>query len=211
MLIFFPWHFTDSLALDLGAPTIADGRVTHTQKIAMTENDVRIYSYTFSFAPEGGERISGVSYTRGKRFRRGQRVKVEYLKGRPQVCRIKGARVDPFGYATGFVVIFPLAGSLIGFFSWRARRRKIRLLSYGAFALGTIENVRGTDVYINNRQRFKITVAFDADGVAREITYNAYGHEVALAEEKMENGEKVGLLYDPLNPRHALVANTLIE
>lgn len=209
--VFFPWNLGDALALDFGKPTVAEGLVMRAVKTSMSENSVTIYKYEFTFTPVGGGEISGVCYSRGRKRRSGRRVIVEYLRDSPDVCRIKGCRLDPFGYWAGFTAIFPLVGFLITFFTWRGRRRKARLLSYGAFALGSIESVQRTAVRVNNQQQFKITVSFNANGGPRQITYKAYGGEVRLAKSKMHSGEKVGLLYDPNRPKRMLLANTLIE
>ncbi len=87
-----------------------------------------------------------------------------------------------------------------------ARRTKFRLLQDGQLTNGRIEEVRRTNVAVNNQQRYLATVSYVADGRPRTTEIPLYGAHVELAREAAEAGSEVPLLYDAGNPERAMLA-----
>jgi hypothetical protein len=86
----------------------------------------------------------------------------------------------------------------------------VGLLRDGAFALGDVTEVKETNVTVNDKRRYRVTVSLNVGGEELSASYHAYGEEVDLARTHMANGEKVGVLYDPHRPRNMLLAETLL-
>jgi len=215
-ILFFPWKIAAELSLSYGKTEEAKGTITRVKKTMMSVGGSRsghgtpIYKCTFTFKTSGGASATGSCYTTGQRYKTGQGVNVEYLKDKAEISRIKGSRLNPAGLGSVFVVIFPLAGFGVLFLGWSIRKKTFRLLECGAFAQGVITNVVKTNMQVNNQTQYKITVVFNVNGVEQETTYNAYGKEVPLAEEKRDSGEMVGVIYDEANPKKVLLADKLI-
>lgn len=216
MVLFFPWHVADELALDFGTPAAAKGKVARVQKTNVTvgggkhSRGTPVYAIHFGFETGRGKAMSGVSYRTGRSNHEGEVVDVEYLSDDPRVCRIKGCRLSTTGYLGLLVALFPLAGLGVILGMWVSRRRRVALLRDGLFTMGAVEAVEETAIIVNNERRFKVTVSYDTDSGQLATTFNAYGEDARLAQRRMEASEEMGLLYDPGRPQRVLVAGTLL-
>jgi hypothetical protein len=211
LFIFFPWRIADELRLNIHAKTASDATVTVRAETNMRENEVRVYRYEFSYTTDEGAIRPGHCFLRGGAIAEKARVMVEYLPGNPDVARIKGCRLSPFGWGGIFVVIFPLVGFGMVFFSLRSRRRLRAILSYGRFSSGKIESVDATNVRVNKQMQYKVQVSFQDDFADRTTYYYAYGDQATLAENKRTSGAPVGILYDPSNPSRILLVDELLN
>ena len=209
--IFFPWRIVDDILLNAAGRTTTEATVTARTETNMKENERRVHRYEFTYTPEDGVPRTGVCYETGGSSDAGSRVPVQYLSSDPSVARIKGCRLSKFGWGGGFVIIFPLVGFGIAFFSIRSRARLASLLSRGRFSSGRIESVESTNVSVNNQRRYRVTVSFKDDFADRTTSYYAYGDQVALAEEKREKQSSVGILYDPANPDRVFLVDQLLS
>ncbi|MHC4873323.1 MAG: hypothetical protein ACYTFY_15875 [Planctomycetota bacterium] len=215
--IFFPWTIGTELQLDMGTPEIAEGKITSTEKTSMSvgggkhSKGTPVYRIRFSFNAEGKNDIRGVSYVTGNRYSRGSGVRIEYIKGSPESCRIKGLRTSAFGYGGLFVVIFPAVGAVIFIIAFNSRRKTKTVLQNGEFSMGQIAEVKATNVKVNNQTRYKVSVSFDLNGFDKTSTYNAYGPAVSFARNKMESEEPVGILYNPDNDKQLIVIDSLLD
>ncbi|MGE0605840.1 MAG: DUF3592 domain-containing protein [Pirellulales bacterium] len=215
LVIFFPWRIVQELALDLGRPAVIDGTVTLSEETSMSQGGGKhrkgtpIHRIRYRFQPPGKLPSQGVCYRVGRGYPEGKKVRIEYQPYGPSFSRIEKCRVNPFGYGGGFVLLFPAIGLTMLGFSLRGRRRQMRLLRNGLFANGQIMAVDATNLTVNNQQRYKVSVAFDAQGLPQTAIYNAYGADVALAQRKLAASEAVGLLYDPARPSRVLLVDSL--
>lgn len=210
LLLFFPWRIVDEVRLNMSPRVTQEAVVDSREETAMEENDRDVFKYAFTYTPADGITRTGICYKTGDDLSAGSRVTVEYLAGTPSVARIKDCRLSPFGWAAGFVVIFPLVGFGMAYFTLQARWRLFRLLRYGRFSSGRVEAVESTNMRVNNRLRYRVTVSYTDDFTERKTSYSAYGEDVILAENRRENGATVGLLYDPSHPDRVFLVDELL-
>ena len=143
-------------------------------------------------------------------MRPGSRVEIEYLKNDPATARIVDTRLNPLGLLPAFVLIFPTIGFALLGFSWRSRRRRMRLLRDGSFAFARVTKIQDTKLSINNQRVFEITTTVDTEEPPVEVTTSARGEDVDLARQRMLQKEPLGILYDPSRPKQALLTANLL-
>ena len=207
-LIFF-WAFVLNSELPTwpsfrGELETARGVVTGVDDTKASENHARIYANHYSFTGPDGIKYEGVSYSTGTQGNKGDAVTIEFPKGNAARSRIRGMRTGQFGAAVAFVAIFPLVGlGLILPGLWGGIRAN-RLLTNGKQALGKLTSKVGTNTRINNRTVYKLTFEFVAeDG----YTYQAVAK--SNKPEILEDEAQEPLLYDPAEPRNAVMLDSL--
>lgn len=155
-----------------------------------------IYANRYAFDAGGGER-EGVSYALGECLEAGAEVQVEFPAGRPERSRIVGMRRAWFGPEVAFVLVFPLAGLLLLFFSLRKGWRELRLLRRGKLALGTLVGKEATNVSVNKQRVMKLRFALETERGRQEVLVKT--HLTGAVED--EPRERI--LYDPERPERA--------
>lgn len=208
--IFFPWNWTAELSLDRGNGETAEAVVTGNEPTNMTVNDRRVHRISYRFAGPSGE-VKGECYFTGRAPDVDSVVEVNFLEHDPQTNRLVGGRIDPFGYFGGFVIIFPFVGLIVMLSAHWFRRHQMRLLKHSQFAMATVQEIRQTNVTVNDQRRYQIQLAFDDSTTDRIHNHNAYGEEVRLARSHLESGEPIGVLYDPAKPSRLLFAEALLS
>jgi hypothetical protein len=98
----------------------------------------------------------------------------------------------------------PLMGLTAILLAYRHRRRKRRLLQHGDCRTARVSDVKATNVYVNNRRRYKVTFVCTDGGSGRPYTVNAYDPAVQKAFALAESGASTRLLVDPVDARNAL-------
>jgi hypothetical protein len=207
---FFPWRLIDELRLDLGTPATSPGVVTASEETSMSVNEQTVLRVRFRYAPRGGGQMEGLSYQTGRGERVGAEVVIEHLEGRPSACRVRGGRLNAFGYFAILVGVFPLIGLAATALALRSRRRILRILRWGTFVNGRVTDVKATNVTVNNERQHRVTVEFDTPAGPETIVHKAYGADVVLAQRHATDGVPIGLLYDPHQPRRVLLAESLL-
>jgi len=105
-----------------------------------------------------------------------------------------------FGPFVAFVLIFPLIGAAIVYFSLTVGAKRNDLLRNGVLAYGTLTGKRPTNMTVNKRRVFELTYAFTAqDGRQCEATANS------SITDKLEDDAQEPLLYDPNDPSRAFL------
>ena len=207
-MIFF-WAFVLNSELPTwasfrGELETARGVVTHVEATKASENHARIYANHYSFTGPDRIQYEGVSYSTGTQRHKGDAVIIEFPKGNPATSRIQGMRMGQFGAAVVFVLIFPLVG--LGFMLpglWSGIKAN-RLLVNGKEALGTLKSKVPTNVKVNKRTVYKLTFEFVAeDGYTYQAVAKSHRPEI-LEDEAQEP-----LLYDPSDPRNAVMLDSL--
>ena len=186
-----------------GPVDTANGTLTEVTETSASENNVRIYSYKYSFRAEGAD-YEGVSYLPGRSHEPGEQVVVEYVEGNPSLSRIRGMRRAEFGPWILFVMIFPLVGFIFILVSLRGGLKANRLLRNGRLAWGELVSKEPTNTRINNRVVYKLTFDFQPE---------EGGHAQAVARshmpEKLQDEQRERLLYDPFRPEKAVLLDSL--
>jgi hypothetical protein len=208
--IFFPWRLPSEIVLDLGWGTQAEATVTEVQGTNMTVNKAKVRRVSYQFITDDDVNVNGYSYMTANVPEHGILATVDYLSVNPRVNRLRGGRVNAFGYFGIFMLVFPMVG--LGFLlgSLWYRRSKWRVLRFGDFAMATVQSVESTNVRVNNQTRFKITLEVPSLGRQAKVETYAYGADVNLARNRMNSGESMGVLYDPAKPKRLVVIDRLL-
>ena len=240
LYIFFPWNLASEIQLDYGEIVTTKGTIQTMTETSMTMRSrhqrygTPVSEVIFTFpvknaaASQGQQLIqNGTCYITGALYQRvgrakgnqtkrvliqpGQRVTIEYLKRDPSICRVKGARLNPAGNFGIFIILFPILGFCLVYFSLRHRKMKMHLLKYGHFATGVVTDINPSGVRFNGEVQYAITVTFNPGDGDLTSTCNAPDRWVKDDERKMEGGENVGILYDPHKPQRMLITDSLIQ
>lgn len=185
------------------------GQVTGSRETGFSEGGGKhrrgtpIYELKYHFHLNGVN-YEGTSYKRGSDKTAGDAVSVEFPVGRPEWSRIVGARRAPFGLAAAFVFIFPAIGlGMVLPGIWRGLRG-LRLLAHGELATGKLIRKTPTNVKVNDLPVYKLVFQFtDALGQVREVTTKTH------QTERLEDDAAEQIFYDPRNPNHAVLLDSL--
>ena len=207
----FVWIFglqTDfsAVVFALDAVETTRGVVTAVEPTSASVNDTPVYANHFTYRIERLEtEHEGVSYTTGDEFQAGQEVTVEYLKRYPTVSRIEDTRRGEFDlWTVPFLSIFLLVGVGMVGFGLKNGVKANRLLTHGKVGMGTLMSKEATNTEVNDRTVYKLTFAFTADdGQSYEIVNKT------TATHLLEDDAQERLLYNPYNPRYAVMLDNL--
>ena len=101
-----------------------------------------------------------------------------------------------------FLIVFPLVGGLMVFFTCRHRWRKSRVLARGRLLEGKISDVQRSDVTVNNQIRHHVCIDYAPDGTRMTGKCNASGIAAKMARSLLESGQPVKVLVDPHDSTH---------
>jgi hypothetical protein len=187
----------------------ARGEVMGVEKTLFSEGGSKhrrgtpVYAIHYEFMVDG-ERHEGVSYVKGKRAEAGRTVTVEFPRGTPGSSRLQGLRRAPVGAVPALITpIFPMVGLVFVIIGWRRGGRGVRLLRHGVLARGRFKSKEATRTRVNRQTVYKLTFEFEVDG--RIYQASARTHET----ERLQDEEEELLLYDPLDPRRAVMLDGL--
>jgi len=191
------------LVSDVGT---TQGVVSTIGDTSASENDTPVYANHYAFRVERLEQdFHGISYTTGQRFSEGERVTIEYVSSNPNISRIEGTRSGTFSpWVLCLVGLFPLVGIIFVTVSMWSGFKANRLLTHGRVALGTLIDKQPTSTRINNQTVYKLTFEFTADNGQRYEAVARSHQPFVLEDEPQEQ-----LLYDPQNPRKAVLLDNL--
>lgn len=206
----FVWAFglqTDfsSTLFVLNAVETTHGVVTAVESTNASIDDTPVYANHYTYRVERLEtKYEGVSYTTGIEFQPGEEVKVKYLKRYPTLSRIEGTRRGQFGPWTILILIFPLVGLGMVGFGLKNGIKANRLLTNGKAGMGELVSKEATNTEINDERVYKLTFEFTADdGQHYEVVCKT------AATYALEDDAQERLLYDPYNPRYAVMLDNL--
>jgi len=209
--IFFPWQLRPELALDFGRGAEHEGVVVAVHETNMKINDVKVRRVVFEFTVTDGDVHRAECYYTGQPPGPGAEVTVETVSGRPDQSRIEGGRINTFGYFGSFTIVFPIVG--FGVLGWTViyRRRRIRILRDGEFALGTLREVTPTSMRVNNQIVYRLKIDATIDGKPKALIHRCHGEAASVARDHHRNEEPVGLLLDPEKRSRVLLVDTLLS
>jgi hypothetical protein len=185
--------------LDRGEWLRVPGEVLAIEETGAAVNQANVYRLRFSFEAEG-RRHEGECHAEGHLVSVGEAAEIEYRAGNPALARVVGARHELFPAGLAFMLIFPLAGLLMAFFSMRKNIEAIDLIVNGRVAYGKRISREPTGVQINNQPVYRYTFRFETpDGQQHE----AHGetHQPRLLEDDAEEM----LLYAESRPEYAVM------
>lgn len=207
----FVWIFglqTDfsSMVFVLDRVEITQGVVTAVEPTSASVNETPVYANHFTYRVERLENeYAGVSYTTGHEFQLRQEVRVEYLKRYPTLSRIEDTRRGEFDlWIVPFLLIFPLVGLGMVGFGLKNGIKANRLLANGKVGMGKLVSKEATNTEVNDRRVYKLTFEFAADdGQLHQVVCKT------TAISALEDDDRERLLYDPYNPRYAVMLDNL--
>jgi len=168
-------------------------------------NKVRVYEYKYDYQAADGKTYSGLGYSTGKDFDNGAEILIHYLGDKPEVSKANDLRTSEFGGGmTLFVLIFPLIGLIMLFFSTRKTLNQLYILKIGELADGKLLFKTPTNTKINNQTVYALTFEFTASDRQVYQTVAKTHQYYRLEDEQFEK-----LVYDPDMPSNAVLLDAL--
>lgn len=213
--VFFPWRITDELQLKFGSTGTASGVILHVEKTSMSVNDEEVFANQAGYSPEGGggPRLITKSYTSGAPWKEGAPVTVRFLQSKPAVACIEGARLTLTGLWGAVVIIFPLMGFAVLFFSIAGGRRGPGwLLQNGQVAEVDVLGVDATNMRINYQTVYKIRISAPDGRGGPPLVFRRWGKgDINLLTQHALKKQPAFALYDPAKPKNILFPEALIQ
>jgi hypothetical protein len=168
-------------------------------------NDVTVYKYNYQFQTDDGKTYNGQGFSTGKVFNTSDLIVVNYKSENPELSKAVELRSSEFGGGIGFfVLIFPLIGLIMLFFSIRKAIKQISILKIGELAEGKLLFKTPTNTKINNQTVYALTFEFKAtDGQVYQAVTKTHLYQ-RLEDEQLEK-----LVYDPDKPSNAVLLDAL--
>jgi len=149
-------------------------------------------------------------YTTGRRWNDGEDVTVRYHPNDPSLACVDGARLTKTGAGAMLVVLLPGVGLTLVFIGLTLRKRTLRLLTHGHLAEAMVTKIERTSTRINNHYVFKIVLKrIDLPSNPPLEVRKYHPDVVAFARDRLETKQPVFVLFDPQNPRRALLPEVL--
>lgn len=204
---FFPKNLPLQWKLDKGPALSVPGKILAAEETNLSINKVKVVKYRFSYQPDSGMRREGDAYTTGSRWNEGAKVTVRVLAADPAVAAPEGARLSKSTAVMLFVLIFPLVGAAILFFTLRGSRMSKHVLQNGLLTHAAVDSLEKTYVVVNNQPQFKFHLTRNDDR-STIVKRSHDRREINLLEKKKSAGEPVMILLDPQKPKRLLFPET---
>jgi hypothetical protein len=168
-------------------------------------NDIKVFEINYEYKTSDGNTFNGSGYTTGNIFRIGSEIKVQYQQDNFAVSKSNDLRSSEFGGGfTLFVLIFPVIGLIMLFFSTKKAIKEVYILKIGELAEGRLLSKIPTNTKINNQTVYELQFQFEATNgqmyQAKCRTHQYY----RLEDEQLEK-----LVYDPDMPSNAVMLDAL--
>jgi hypothetical protein len=98
-----------------------------------------------------------------------------------------------------------LCGALYYRWAWA------QLLIHGQVTTAQVQHVQRTEVKVDNRRRFLVTVQYQANGQTITHPLAVYGPAGELAQRSLEDHQPLRVLYVPQQPKRAVIAEGLVS
>ncbi|RLD67368.1 MAG: hypothetical protein DRI95_04940 [Bacteroidetes bacterium] len=204
VLIFVPFASMFSQGFDNSDPII-EGEIIEVRSTGASVNETPVYEYVFTYNPPDGGNYEGIGYSTGKIFEIGDPVQVIYNRNKQEVAKATELRLSSFPLGVGFIVlIFPLAGAIMLYFSTKKAINAIYILKIGEIAYGKFQYKEATNTTVNKQRVYRIFFEFTAKDNKTYQTV-AKTHQYHRLED--EDTEK--LVYDPDDPENAVLLDAL--
>ncbi len=210
--LLFPWNYARDRQLAATDTASALGRVLTVADTHLTISKRRVVRYEFSFEPAAGGTIQGECFTTGRRWLEGMAVPVRYRTEDPAVCCLAGARSSKSDASGMFLPLFPFLGGIFLVWFRAARSRVRRLLEHGLLAEALVIAVVASALQPSRAGRnvHKITVRRTDSPSGGNFRLRTTQTEVIdFALDRLETQQPVYVLYDPAQPKIAILPETL--
>jgi hypothetical protein len=182
-----------------GATESAHAQVLGSYDTHASVNDSPVTRYVYRFEHDG-RAYEGEAFG----SRPDDPVVAEWPAGDPETSRLRGLRRDVFPWPASFVVIFPFLGFLLLLAGLRVGWRAGNLFTRGRAAGGRLVDKRPTNTHVNDQPVWKLTFEFhDQRGQAHRVVAKTHRPQKLLDEREEP------LLYDPVNPKRAVLMDSL--
>ncbi|MEN8118912.1 MAG: hypothetical protein ABFS35_01110 [Bacteroidota bacterium] len=204
VLIFVPFASLFSPGFSDNDPVI-EGTITEVYGTSSYVNDVQVYEYTFTYNPPDGGNYEGIGYSTGKIYEISDPVQVIYKRNKQEIAKAKELRLNSFSVGLVFpVLIFPLIGAVMLYFSTKKAINSIRILKIGELAFGKFQYKETTNTKVNGQRVYKLYFEFTAKDNKLYKTIAKTHHYYQL-----EDDDKEKLVYDPDDPENAVLLDAL--
>jgi len=168
-------------------------------------NDIQVFAYKYEYQLDNGSKFTGIGYSTGSLYESGSAISVYYKADEPMFSRAADLRTSEFdGGITLFVLIFPLIGLIMLFFSARKAIKEIYILKIGELAEGKLLFKTPTNTQINKQTVYALTFEFKAsDGQVYQAVTKTHQYQ-RLEDEQLEK-----LVYDPDMPTNTVLLDAL--
>ena len=203
--LFFPWNLPRDLRLALPDVHTAEGRIVSVETTHFSINETSVVAYGFEFSSPDERVVVGRCYTTGERWTPGAVVTVRYAPGDPATACPEGARLSEIGLIGLSTLAFPGLGLGLGLRSLVLRRRAVRMLVQGRPLEVRVVGVEATTVAVNHERVHRITLLrCEPPGAAPQVEKRSDPAHLRLAMERMERGQPMFVLVDPVKPQRTL-------
>lgn len=182
-----------------------EGNITEVHGTNSYINDVRVYEYTYTYNPPDGGNYEGTGYSTGEIFEIDAPVQVIYKRDKQEISKAIELRLNSFPAGIGFIMlIFPLAGAIMLYFSTKKAINAIQVLKIGEIAYGKFLHKEATNTKTNKQTVYKLTFEFTAkdNKVYQTVAKTHLYH-------RLEDEETEKLVYDPDDPENAVLLDAL--
>jgi hypothetical protein len=205
LLVFVPMTDLSSVVHFQGPLPKVQGQVIGVEETNSEENERDIYAIEYQYQLRG-KTYEGVSFTSAMNYAPGMPVSIEYLTRQPERSRIQGLRTAPFeAWVLLFLLLFPALGLLLASFPFFQGLKALPLLKDGLLTTAQLRGEQRTSMRINERPVYLMNFAFQARHDGRIYEVGVRTHE----PEKLRDQADEPLLYNPKNPNHAILLNSL--
>ena len=208
--IFFPWNMPVEISLSWLGSESTRGQVVATEGTNMSVNDRQVYRVRYQFRTLEGQEKSGASYFSQSVPDVGDELPIRYRGRHPDWNRAEQGTIDPFGWSGLFTILFPAIGLVMIGFMIRSRRRWLRLLREGQFAMAKVRDLKPTGVVVMGETIYRVAIDFKGDQAPASTAANVRGGDVRIAREYLANDEPIAVLFDPADRRRLMFPESLL-
>ena len=182
----------------------AEAVITSVKDSRLSRDDMSIMAYSYVFKLNGPEKYSGTSYSIRK-YKAGDKLKVEYPSGKPTRSRLVGMDSSRFSLSNFYYLFLPILGLYLTIPPVRRGMKANKLLSKGVATMAGLTAARKTKTVEYKKRLYHLTYTYqDENGNNHEISRGEYPDPEELTTDKQDV-----LLYDPGKPEISLFVSDI--
>lgn len=202
----FPWRQIEQWRIERGEQGEVEGTITAEENPKVSINDEPVKRFRYVFRAEDGAEREGAAYVTGGTWQEGGKVRVRYLLSDPGLSVPEGGRLSIGSMADIWVLLFPFIGGCCFFIPIVLLARRRKLLRYGKIATARMDSMRKTNVSVNRQPQYRINLVGEDGTRMSRRTHDE--REISLAAAKLESGEPVTILHDPMKPDRLILVES---
>ena len=193
-----PVETVTGTVIQCGATSVSSGGNEDTDGTPVTET-------YYSFIAKDGLEYKDISYRTGAYNTKGNKVSVEYPKGKPYFARMRGYDREVFGVYALLFLLIPSLGLCLIIVGTSKGGKTLKLLSNGYGTEASFSNKVSTGTVINDNHVYKLNYEFIADD-EKIHTCTIKTHRIVGLTSKKKNYQ---IVYDPNNPDSCFLLDSL--